>query len=106
MDVEVEGPHEARDGQLLIHLDLNCKAVLTLRLRNGGSQPVTLTHLFSLWWNSQFVFYDDKKELPCPLGPGEWISKGEEWWNYRGWGQLALGRSSLLEAFCRVVGCI
>lgn len=71
VDVEVEGPHETRDGQLLVTLDLNCKKVLTLRLRNGGNQPVTLTHLFSLWWNSQFIFYDDKKELPCPLGPGE-----------------------------------
>ncbi|XP_021121333.1 putative helicase MOV-10 isoform X3 [Heterocephalus glaber] len=70
VDVEVQGPHETRDGQLLIHLDLNHKEELTLRLRNGGTKPVTLTHLFPLCWTPQFAFYDDQ-ELPCPLGPGE-----------------------------------
>lgn len=71
VDVEVQGPHEARDGQLLIRLDLNRKEVLTLRLRNGGTQPVTLTHLFPLCWTPQFVFYHGEQDLPCPLGPGE-----------------------------------
>lgn len=37
VDVEVQGPHEARDRQLLIRLDLNLKEVLTLRLHNGGT---------------------------------------------------------------------
>ncbi|XP_006895773.1 PREDICTED: putative helicase MOV-10 isoform X2 [Elephantulus edwardii] len=72
VDVEVQGPHETRDGQLLIRLDLNRKEILTLRLRNGGTQPVTLTHLFPLCWTAQFTFYDDNQELPCPLGPGEY----------------------------------
>lgn len=72
VDVEVQGPHEARDGQLLIRLDLNRKEVLTLRLRNGGTKPVTLTHLFPLCWTPQFVFYHGEQDLPCPLGPGEW----------------------------------
>uniref|UniRef100_A0A8D0XF05 RNA helicase n=2 Tax=Sus scrofa TaxID=9823 RepID=A0A8D0XF05_PIG len=71
VDVEVQGPHEARDGQLLIRLDLNRKEVLTLRLRNGGTQPVTLTHLFPLCRTPQFAFYNGDQELPCPLGPGE-----------------------------------
>ncbi|XP_023391491.1 putative helicase MOV-10 isoform X3 [Pteropus vampyrus] len=71
VDVEVQGPHEARDGQLLIRLDLNRKEVLTLRLRNGGTETVTLTHLFPLCRTPQFAFYDEKQELPCPLGPGE-----------------------------------
>uniref|UniRef100_A0A8C0K699 RNA helicase n=2 Tax=Canis lupus TaxID=9612 RepID=A0A8C0K699_CANLU len=71
VDVEVQGPHEARDGQLLIRLDLNRKEVLTLRLRNGGTQPVTLTHLFPLCRTPQFSFYDGDQELPCPLGPGD-----------------------------------
>ncbi|KAF6293265.1 Mov10 RISC complex RNA helicase [Rhinolophus ferrumequinum] len=71
VDVEVQGPHEARDGQLLIHLDLNCKEVLTLRLRNGGTQPVTLTHLLPFCRTPQFAFYHGDQELPCPLGPGE-----------------------------------
>ncbi|XP_037682285.1 helicase MOV-10 isoform X2 [Choloepus didactylus] len=71
VDVEVQGPHEARDGQLLIRLDLNRKEVLTLRLRNGGTQPVTLTHLFPLCRTSQFAFYNGDQELPCPLGPGD-----------------------------------
>ncbi|KAM6217125.1 helicase MOV-10-like [Rhynchocyon petersi] len=72
VDVEVLGPHEARDGQLLIHLDLNRKEVLSLRLRNGGTQPVTLTHLFPLCRTSQFTFYDGDQGLPCPLGPGDY----------------------------------
>ncbi|XP_032216611.1 helicase MOV-10 isoform X2 [Mustela erminea] len=71
VDVEVQGPHEAREGQLLIRLDLNRKEVLTLRLRNGGTQPVTLTHLFPLCRTPQFAFYNGEQELPCPLGPGE-----------------------------------
>ncbi|KAK2495352.1 hypothetical protein MC885_007703, partial [Smutsia gigantea] len=71
VDVQVQGPHEARDGQLLIHLDLNRKEVLTLRLRNGGTQPVTLTHLFPLCRTPQFAFYSGDQELPCSLGPGE-----------------------------------
>nr|XP_012322017.1 putative helicase MOV-10 isoform X4 [Aotus nancymaae] len=71
VDVEVHGPHEARDGQLLIRLDLNRKEVLTLRLRNGGTQSVTLTHLFPLCRTPQFAFYNEDQELPCPLGPGE-----------------------------------
>ncbi|XP_073906849.1 helicase MOV-10 isoform X3 [Castor canadensis] len=71
VDVEVQGPHEARDGQLLIRLDLNRKEVLTLKLRNGGTKPVTLTHLFPLCWTPQFAFYNGDQELPCPLGPGE-----------------------------------
>ncbi|PNJ46307.1 MOV10 isoform 10 [Pongo abelii] len=71
VDVEVQGPHEARDGQLLIRLDLNRKEVLTLRLRNGGTQSVTLTHLFPLCRTPQFAFYNEYQELPCPLGPGE-----------------------------------
>ncbi|XP_031507892.1 helicase MOV-10 isoform X1 [Papio anubis] len=71
VDVEVQGPHEARDGQLLIRLDLNRKEVLTLRLRNGGTQSVTLTHLFPLCRTPQFAFYNEDQELPCPLGPGE-----------------------------------
>ncbi|XP_057401942.1 helicase MOV-10 isoform X2 [Balaenoptera acutorostrata] len=71
VDVEVQGPHEARDGQLLIRLDLNRKEVLTLRLRNGGTQPVTLTHLFPFCRTPQFAFCNDDRELPCPLGPGE-----------------------------------
>ncbi|XP_015979789.2 helicase MOV-10 isoform X1 [Rousettus aegyptiacus] len=71
VDVEVQGPHEARDGQLLIRLDLNRKEVLTLRLRNGGTETVTLTHLFPLCRTPQFAFYDENQELPCPLGPGE-----------------------------------
>ncbi|XP_029419843.1 helicase MOV-10 isoform X4 [Nannospalax galili] len=71
VDVEVQGPHEARDGQLLIRLDLNHKEVLTLRLRNGGTKPVTLTHLFPLCWTPQFAFYHGDQDLPCPLGPGE-----------------------------------
>ena len=83
MDVEVQGPHEARDGQLLIRLDLNRKEVLTLRLRNGGTQPVTLTHLFPLCRTPQFSFYDGDQELPCPLGPGEWGLAGS---NHRGFG--------------------
>ncbi|XP_023557497.1 putative helicase MOV-10 isoform X1 [Octodon degus] len=70
VDVEVQGPHETQDGQLLIRLDLNHKEVLTLRLRNGGTKPVTLTHLFPLCWTPQFAFYNDQ-ELPCPLDPGE-----------------------------------
>ncbi|KAM5256075.1 helicase MOV-10 [Ctenodactylus gundi] len=69
VDVEVQGPHEDRDGQLLIRLDLNRKEVLTLRLRNGGTKPVTLTHLFPLCRTPQFAFYNDDQELPCPLGP-------------------------------------
>ncbi|XP_075415581.1 helicase MOV-10 [Tenrec ecaudatus] len=72
VDVEVQGPHEARDGQLFIHLDLNRKEELTLRLCNGGVQPVTLTHLLTLCWTSQFTFYKEDRELPCPLGPGEY----------------------------------
>uniref|UniRef100_A0A8D1E7G8 RNA helicase n=1 Tax=Sus scrofa TaxID=9823 RepID=A0A8D1E7G8_PIG len=80
VDVEVQGPHEARDGQLLIRLDLNRKEVLTLRLRNGGTQPVTLTHLFPLCRTPQFAFYNGDQELPCPLGPGEWVSKGKSPW--------------------------
>ncbi|KAM4872954.1 helicase MOV-10 isoform 1-T2 [Thomomys bottae] len=72
VDVEVRGPHEARDGQLLIRLDLNRKEGLTLRLRNGGPKPVTLTHLFPLCWTPQFTFYNADQELPCPLGPGEY----------------------------------
>ncbi|XP_062047961.1 helicase MOV-10 isoform X2 [Lepus europaeus] len=71
VDVEVQGPHEARDGQLLIRLDLNRKEVLTLRLRNGGPKPITLTHLFPLCRTPQFAFYMGDQELPCPLGPGE-----------------------------------
>ncbi|XP_055994945.1 helicase MOV-10 isoform X2 [Sorex fumeus] len=71
VDVEVQGPHEAVDGQLLIRLHLDCEEVLTLRLRNGGSQPVTLTHLFPLCWTPQFTFFYADEELPCPLGPGE-----------------------------------
>ncbi|XP_006149666.2 helicase MOV-10 [Tupaia chinensis] len=70
VDVEVQGPHEAQDGQLLIHLDLNHKEVLTLRLRNGGTQPVTLICLFSFCRTSQFAFYGGDQELPCQLGPG------------------------------------
>ncbi|XP_058159010.1 helicase MOV-10 isoform X1 [Dasypus novemcinctus] len=71
VDVEVQGPHEARDGQLLIRLDLNRKEVLSLKLRNGGTEPVTLTHLFPLCRTSQFAFYNGDQELPCPLGPGD-----------------------------------
>ncbi|XP_004689698.1 PREDICTED: putative helicase MOV-10 isoform X2 [Condylura cristata] len=71
VDVEVQGPHENRDGQVLIHLDLNCKEVLTLNLRNGGTQPVTLTHVFPFCGSSQFVFSDGDRKLPCLLGPGE-----------------------------------
>lgn len=80
VDVEVQGPHEARDGQLLIRLDLNRKEVLTLRLRNGGTQPVTLTHLFPLCRTPQFAFYNGDQELPCPLGPGECVSTGKSPW--------------------------
>lgn len=81
VDVEVQGPHEARDGQLLIRLDLNRKEVLTLRLRNGGTQPVTLTHLFPFCRTPQFAFCNGDRELPCPLGPGEWVPKGKSlWW--------------------------
>uniref|UniRef100_A0A452UJN8 RNA helicase n=1 Tax=Ursus maritimus TaxID=29073 RepID=A0A452UJN8_URSMA len=80
VDVEVQGPHEARDGQLLIRLDLNRKEVLTLRLRNGGTQPVTLTHLFPLCRTPQFAFYNGDQELPCPLGPGECVSTGKSLW--------------------------
>ncbi|XP_066209574.1 helicase MOV-10 isoform X1 [Saccopteryx leptura] len=71
MDVEVQGPHEDHDGQLLIRLDLNQKEVLTLRLRNGGAQPVTLTDVFPLSRTPQFTFYEGHQELPCSLGPGE-----------------------------------
>uniref|UniRef100_A0A8C2R6P8 RNA helicase n=1 Tax=Capra hircus TaxID=9925 RepID=A0A8C2R6P8_CAPHI len=71
VNVEVQGPHEARDGQLLIRLDLNRKEVLTLRLRNGGTQPVTLTHLFPFCRTPQFSFCNGDRELPCLLGPGE-----------------------------------
>ena len=75
VNVEVQGPHEARDGQLLIRLDLNRKEVLTLRLRNGGTQPVTLTHLFPFCRTPQFSFCNGDRELPCLLGPGEWVLK-------------------------------
>ena len=75
VNVEVQGPHEARDGQLLIRLDLNRKEVLTLRLRNGGTQPVTLTHLFPFCRTPQFSFCNGDQELPCLLGPGEWVLK-------------------------------
>lgn len=75
VNVEVQGPHEARDGQLLIRLDLNRKEVLTLRLRNGGTQPVTLTHLFPFCRTPQFSFCNGDRELPCLLGPGEWALK-------------------------------
>ncbi|CAK6439183.1 unnamed protein product [Pipistrellus nathusii] len=71
VDVEVQGPHEAQDGQLLIRLDLNRKERLTLRLQNGGAQPVTLTHVFPLFWTSQFKFFPGDQQLPCSLGPGE-----------------------------------
>ncbi|XP_028009872.1 helicase MOV-10 isoform X2 [Eptesicus fuscus] len=71
VDVEVQGPHETQDGQLLIRLDLNRKERLTLRLQNGGTQPVTLTHVFPLFWTSQFKFYNGDQKLPCSLGPGE-----------------------------------
>ncbi|XP_037357184.1 helicase MOV-10 isoform X1 [Talpa occidentalis] len=71
VNVEVQGNHEAKDGQVLIHLDLNCKEVLTLSLQNGGTQPVTLTHVLPFCRSPQFVFSDGDKELPCRLGPGE-----------------------------------
>lgn len=76
MDVEVQGPHETQDGQLLIRLDLNRKEMLTLRLQNGGTQPITLTHVFPLSRTPQFKFYKGDQKLPCSLGPGEWVSKG------------------------------
>ncbi|KAF6075225.1 Mov10 RISC complex RNA helicase [Phyllostomus discolor] len=76
VDVEVQGPHEDRDGQLLIHLDLERKEVLTLRLRNGGTQSVTLTHVFPLFRSPQFTFFYGNQELPCSLGPGERVSGG------------------------------
>ena len=68
--MEVQGPHEDRDGQLLIHLDLERKEVLTLRLQNGGTQSVTLTHVFPLFRSPQFTFFYGNQELPCSLGPG------------------------------------
>lgn len=71
VDVDVLGPHENADGQFLISLDVDCEVVLTLRLRNGGNQTVTLIHLFPLCWNSQFTFFYADEELPCPLGPGK-----------------------------------
>ncbi|XP_036198908.1 helicase MOV-10 isoform X2 [Myotis myotis] len=71
VDVEVQGPHETQDGQLLIRLDLNRKEMLTLRLQNGGTQPVTLTHVFPLSRTPQFKFYKGDQKLPCSLGPGE-----------------------------------
>lgn len=76
VDVHVQGPHETQDGQLLIRLDLNRKEMLTLRLQNGGTQPVTLTHVFPLSWTPQFKFYNGDQKLPCSLDPGEWVSKG------------------------------
>lgn len=86
VDVEVQGPHETRDGQLLITLDLNRKEELILRLRNGGTQPVTLTHLFPLSRTPQFAFFDRDQELPCPLDPGEWVSKEKSlWWTRACW---------------------
>ncbi|XP_016078888.1 PREDICTED: putative helicase MOV-10 isoform X1 [Miniopterus natalensis] len=71
VDVEVQGPHETQDGQLLIRLDLNRKEMLTLKLQNGGTQPVTLTHVLPLSWTPQFQFYNGDQKLPCSLGPGE-----------------------------------
>ncbi|KAG8517695.1 LOW QUALITY PROTEIN: Helicase MOV-10 [Galemys pyrenaicus] len=71
VDVEVQGPHEDQDGHVLIHLDLNCKEKLKLRLRNGGVQPVTLIHVLPFSRSSQFAFSDGDRELPCWLGPGE-----------------------------------
>ncbi|XP_054421036.1 helicase MOV-10 [Pteronotus mesoamericanus] len=71
VDVEIQGPHEDRDGQLLIYLDLDREVVLTLRLQNGGTQPVTLTHVFPLFRSPQFTFYYGHQALPCSLGPGE-----------------------------------
>lgn len=105
VDVEVQGPHEARDGQLLIRLDLNRKEVLTLRLRNGGTQPVTLTHLFPLCRTPQFAFYNGDQELPCPLGPGECVSTGKSlWWTGACPGKSwCLGKQAL--AVVSVGGC-
>uniref|UniRef100_A0A287CYF8 RNA helicase n=1 Tax=Ictidomys tridecemlineatus TaxID=43179 RepID=A0A287CYF8_ICTTR len=67
VDVEVQGPHE----QLLICWDLNHKEVLTLRLRNRGNKPATLSHLLPLCWTPQFAFYYGDQKLPCLLGPSE-----------------------------------
>uniref|UniRef100_A0A452UK02 RNA helicase n=1 Tax=Ursus maritimus TaxID=29073 RepID=A0A452UK02_URSMA len=76
VDVEVQGPHEARDGQLLIRLDLNRK------------EPVTLTHLFPLCRTPQFCYelhvhcktgfvgYFPATVLWELLGPGEPGSEG------------------------------
>lgn len=104
VDVEVQGPHETQDGQLLIRLDLNHKEMLTLRLQNGGTQPVTLTHVLPLSWTPQFDFYNGDQKLPCSLGPGEWVSKEMSLW----WMGLARERAGALGTmlFCPVGSCL
>uniref|UniRef100_A0A8C0NTE2 RNA helicase n=1 Tax=Canis lupus familiaris TaxID=9615 RepID=A0A8C0NTE2_CANLF len=65
------GVRRQQTPQVTTGQDLLRQEVLTLRLRNGGTQPVTLTHLFPLCRTPQFSFYDGDQELPCPLGPGD-----------------------------------
>ncbi|XP_043859479.1 helicase MOV-10 [Dromiciops gliroides] len=71
VDVDVEGAYTRRDGQLIVHLDLDQKVVLTLRLQNGGSYPVTLLRIIPLCRVSQLTFKSEMQEdMPLTLNPG------------------------------------
>ncbi|KAM9001976.1 helicase MOV-10 isoform 1-T1 [Sarcophilus harrisii] len=70
VDVEVEGCYQNQDGQLVIRLDLNQEVILTLRLHNGGSYPVTLLHIIPLFRVTQLTFKSELQEGPITLDPG------------------------------------
>ncbi|XP_072500468.1 helicase MOV-10 isoform X5 [Notamacropus eugenii] len=72
VDVEVEGIYRCRDGQLVVHLDLNQNVTLTLRLQNEGSYPVILLRIIPLCRVSQIIFKSDiQEDVPITLDPGD-----------------------------------
>ncbi|XP_074044556.1 helicase MOV-10 isoform X2 [Macrotis lagotis] len=72
VDVEAEGVKSGRDGQLVIHLNLDQKVILTLRLQNGGNYPVNLLRIIPLCRVSQFTFKSEiQGDVPITLHPGD-----------------------------------
>uniref|UniRef100_K7E1I3 RNA helicase n=1 Tax=Monodelphis domestica TaxID=13616 RepID=K7E1I3_MONDO len=73
VDVEAEGSYKTRDdGQLVIRLDLEQKVIVTLRLQNGGSYPVTLLRILPLCRVPQLRFESETEEdEPITLNPGD-----------------------------------
>ncbi|XP_068945382.1 helicase MOV-10 [Petaurus breviceps papuanus] len=72
VDVEAKGIYRSRDGQLIVRLDLNQNVALTLRLKNGGSYPVTLLRIIPLCRVSQITFKSDiQEDVPITLDPGD-----------------------------------